>query len=581
MASGRLAVFAVTLLSGAWWLSTTTTATLPAVALLSSLALFAVLVFLYARTRRVERRARALRGLNERGAARVRRAWDRLPSARESLPDEHPYAADLDVLGAHASLYRLLDVVSGAPGRPVLTRWLLGPTAPAMELHDRQRAVAELAPRVELREELALLAERTMGVTEGDFARFLEWAEGTGWLHDRRMVLWLSRLIPIVTIATTAAALARAAPWSVPGLSLLAGVLLVVAQRRRLRETLTSVLTRATGLREHAAMLGVVAAMKMEAPLLRRLCERVAHGGGARGALERLDGALSMAEGEASLIGALARVVLLWDFLVVARLERWQASAGREVRRWLEALGELEALAALATLHHDNPTWSFPEIDERADRIEALELAHPLLPAATRVANDVAVGPPGTLLLVTGSNMSGKSTLLRAIGLNAVLALAGAPVCARRLTMPLLELRTSIRLADSLERGVSLFMAELERIKQIVDAARQPDRERVLLYLLDEILHGTNTAERQIAARVVLGHLIASRSIGAATTHDLTLAAAEPLASASVPVHFSEKVVAAADGRPAMTFDYRLRPGLATSTNALRLLEIVGLSLRE
>jgi DNA mismatch repair ATPase MutS len=182
------------------------------------------------------------------------------------------------------------------------------------------------------------------------------------------------------------------------------------------------------------------------------------------------------------------------------------------------------------------------------------------------------------VLLVTGSNMSGKSTLLRAIGLNVVLAQAGAPVCAASLTMPLVELRTSIRLADSLERGVSLFMAELERLKEVVDAARRGTRDRLLLYLLDEILHGTNTAERLIAARAVLGHLIRAGAIGAATTHDLTLAADGELAKASQPVHFTEQVTNDGNGNEAaMTFDYRLRPGLATSTNALKLLALVGL----
>jgi DNA mismatch repair ATPase MutS len=230
-------------------------------------------------------------------------------------------------------------------------------------------------------------------------------------------------------------------------------------------------------------------------------------------------------------------------------------------------------------LAHDNPAWRFPELDEHADRLTAVALGHPLLPAATRVANDVTVGPPGTLLLVTGSNMSGKSTLLRAIGLNVVLAQAGAPVCAERLTMPLVEVRTSIRLADSLERGVSLFMAELERLKEIVDAARETARPRPLLYLLDEILHGTNTAERLIAARAVLGHLVRAGAIGAVTTHDLTLAADGALAAASHPVHFTEQVTTGnGDVASAMTFDYRLRPGLATSTNALKLLALVGLA---
>jgi DNA mismatch repair ATPase MutS len=278
---------------------------------------------------------------------------------------------------------------------------------------------------------------------------------------------------------------------------------------------------------------------------------------------------------------AILNVLVLWDVHALAWLDRWRQRYGRRVRDCLAALGDVEALAALGMLAHDNPDWTFPVFDESSDRLTGKALGHPLLPATVRVANDVTVGPPGTLLLVTGSNMSGKSTLLRAVGLNVVLAQAGAPVCAARLAMPLVEVRTSIRLSDSLERGVSLFMAELERLKEIVDAARLEGREHLLLYLLDEILHGTNTAERLIAARAVLSYLVHAGAIGAVTTHDLTLAADGALAAASTPVHFTEHVTSGdGQGASAMTFDYLLRPGLATSTNALKLLALVGLGDR-
>ncbi|MGH7717825.1 MAG: MutS-related protein, partial [Gemmatimonadaceae bacterium] len=204
----------------------------------------------------------------------------------------------------------------------------------------------------------------------------------------------------------------------------------------------------------------------------------------------------------------------------------------------------------------------------------------PLIARDTRVANDVTVGPPGTFLLVTGSNMSGKSTLLRAIGVNAVLAQAGAPVCAATFRLPPVAIHTSMRVQDSLERGVSHFMAELERLKEIVSAARAAGTgERTVLYLLDEILQGTNTAERQIAARRVIDYLLSTGAIGAVTTHDLTLTDTPGLSRASHAVHFTE-TVREDDGRPVMTFDYVLRPGIATSVNALRLMRIIGLEGR-
>jgi DNA mismatch repair ATPase MutS len=224
-----------------------------------------------------------------------------------------------------------------------------------------------------------------------------------------------------------------------------------------------------------------------------------------------------------------------------------------------------------------NPGWALPEVvDARTDtvkQIRASNLGHPLIPDDRRVGNDVEVGPPGTVLLITGSNMSGKSTLLRAIGVNAVLAQAGGPVCAAALRVPAADLETSIRVQDSLEHGLSYFMAALARLKGVLDRARHRDDGRIVLYLLDEILQGTNTGERAIAVRGVARHLLKAGAIGAMTTHDLGLAAEEPLNTAGRLAHFTELV----DEHGAMTFDYRLRPGLATSRNALRLMRFIGI----
>jgi DNA mismatch repair ATPase MutS len=195
------------------------------------------------------------------------------------------------------------------------------------------------------------------------------------------------------------------------------------------------------------------------------------------------------------------------------------------------------------------------------------------------VDNDVRVGPEGTFLLVTGSNMSGKSTLLRAIGVNIVLAGAGGPVCARWLRLPPVELWTSMRVQDSLEEGVSYFMAELKRLKQVVDAGRRlAGGEMRLFYLLDEILHGTNTAERQLAARRVVMYLVEQGALGAVSTHDLTFADSPAVAAAARMFHFSE-TFSNGPGGPQMSFTYKLTPGIATSTNALKLMQIVGLDL--
>jgi DNA mismatch repair ATPase MutS len=237
----------------------------------------------------------------------------------------------------------------------------------------------------------------------------------------------------------------------------------------------------------------------------------------------------------------------------------------------------MEALGALAELRHDNPAWAFPLFDAAGRTLQARDLGHPFLKDGVRVVNDVEVGPPGTCLLVTGSNMSGKSTLLKAIGINVVLARAGGPVCASDMRLPPLALYTCIRVQDSLEEGISYFMAGLRRLKLIVGAARASDASATgVLYLLDEVLQGTNTAERQVAVRVILRHLLSLPVVGVVTTHDLTLADEEHLVRACKAVHFREGVEGGVDG-VTLSFDYKLRPGLATSRNALKLLHMMGL----
>jgi len=327
----------------------------------------------------------------------------------------------------------------------------------------------------------------------------------------------------------------------------------------------------------------MLAASDFTDPALRHLKEGL--GAGERGApamLRRLGRLTGMAIPPSSVLYVPIQALTLWDVHVLFALERWKREGGRDARRWLTTLGDVEALGALAGARRDNPDWTFPRMKTAGDTYRAALLGHPLLPDDARVRNDVTIGPPGTFLLVTGSNMSGKSTLLRAIGVNAVLAQAGGPVCAAALTLPPVSLWTSARVQDSLERGVSFFLAELQRLKLIVDAAARANEQDGLrvMYLLDEILQGTNTAERSIAARRVIAYLVDQGAIGAVSTHDLALGDDQRLAQSAVSVHFTDTVGEGPD-TPPMSFDYQLRPGVATTTNALRLMRLIGLELED
>jgi predicted ATPase len=527
---------------------------------------------------RLEQRYQTLWQINQEGLLRRQRDWAHLPLRQPAAGDsQHPYAADLDLLG-HASLQHLLSTANTPVGQTTLQGWLLQPAAPA-EIAARQRAAAELAPVNDFRDHLAL-SGRLMGKSQPSYERFLQWAEGDSWLAQHPWLIWSARLLAVLTLLFVGLQASGLVPYSLWIFPLAINLALLGAYGRQVHKVLEEVEERQEVLRSYADLFRQITSQRFTATRLQALQARLSAGGiSADQQMRRLARLMPLITIRRSMFFFLIDWLTLWDFHVLWLLERWQRKAGRSARAWLEALGEMEALAALATLAHDHPAWAFPElVEDRSIVLEATHLGHPLLPPASCVQNDVTLGPPGSFLLVTGSNMSGKSTLLRSLGVNIVLAQAGGPVCASRLRLAPLALATSIRVQDSLEQGVSYFMAELKRIKAAVDLVEQAQArgERQPVFLLDEILHGTNTAERQIAVRQIVRHLLALGATGAISTHDLSLADVPELAQASQPVHFSERFIEGSNGLE-MRFDYHLRPGIATSTNALQLLKMVGL----
>ena len=554
---------------------------------------FGALVFWHAR---VEGRAawhQALRTVSLHGSARIQRRWDDLPPAEAPGSVDvahHPYALDLDLFG-RASLFQWLGPAATPSGSVKLATWLLAPSVPDV-VRARQAAVRELAPADDWREQLAAHGELARDARQVEIDAFLAWAEAPEWSIDFAvpLVRGLHTTVFMGALWFVAAALTAAiwillalfllgvidaALWLIP---LVAGIVLSFATTKMIHSAFHRAGAGQHALGRYAALFEHVTNTAFVSPLLRDLHERLsANGKAAPACMRRLNRILGFAElrTAAALLHFPIQAFTLWDFHVLFALSRWRRVAGPHVRGWMDAIGELDALSALAAAWRDNPAWCLPEIHDTAV-FAAEALGHPLIPDERRVTNDTRVGPPGTLLLVTGSNMSGKSTLLRAIGLNTVLAQAGGCTCAVRLRLPPCDLQSSIRVQDSLELGLSYFMAALARLKGVVDAAERPREGRVLLYLLDEILQGTNSAERGIAVRAVARHLLDAGAIGAMTTHDLNLASEEPVKSSAILVHFTESV----DEQGNMRFDYRLREGLATSRNALRLMQMIGIDLK-
>ncbi|MFT3836820.1 MAG: DNA mismatch repair protein MutS [Myxococcaceae bacterium] len=537
-----------------WWL--------PA----ASMVIFVGFVFWHAAVAREEARTQALVDLQKRGLMRLDGQWRNFASKGERFAVEgHLYGADLDVFG-QGSLFQLLDETATRQGEEVLARWLFKPPEALAEVRERQGAVEELSKKLEFRQALVTEA-KLAGPTKADLAKFLAWAEGPGLGGLFTVAFALAHVLPLVTIVLEVLAQQEILlPW-VPFLGLLAQLVLMMATFKPLGGLFEALLHSEQGAVRFERAFAAVAAEKFEHPLLSRLRTGAEQDGQPVAAklsrFERLFGFASLKA--AKEVHWIFNWLLLWDLHFLVRLDQWRAKHGKQVRRWFDSLSELEALASLSTFRFERPETVFPTLLDGPARFKAVGLGHPLLEKP--VVNDVELSQPGAALVITGSNMSGKTTFLRTIGITEVAALAGLPVVAKQCEVSLMQAMTSMRLKDSLERGVSYFYAEVQRVKLLLDTARA--RPQGCLFLLDELFLGTNARERAIASKALVKQLLELGGIGAITTHDLALT--ELAGGKVVNVHFTDSV----DGVQ-MTFDYRLREGIAQTTNALELLRRAG-----
>ncbi|MCC6899296.1 MAG: DNA mismatch repair protein MutS [Polyangiaceae bacterium] len=545
------------------------------------LVCFLVLLVVHSRVIAAEDTAKRWARVNLDAVRRVTGKWRELPENGARFADaNHPYAGDLDLFGP-GSLFQRLSVTHTRYGQEALARFLTQPESRDRIL-GRQQAVRVLGPELETRQELEALA---LAATEPDGKErahrpapdpepLLAWAESTPELRKKVIVVWAARALPILSIAGIVGSATFGLPALAWGVPIALSVVLNLVTRDVTSRVFVAVSSTEGAFLRYGAMLGLLEKLDLPSPLLKAMRQQVVEGGKLPSeAMAEFRRAVSWYDLKHNgLIHPFANALLLWDIHCTLMLEAWQTRAGKAARGWFRALGELEALSSFAGFLHDDPGAIFPELVDGGAVFEAEALAHPLLLPGVRVSNDLSLPDAGRALLVTGSNMSGKSTMLRSMGLAAVMTMAGAPVVAKRLRSSLLAVRTSMRISDSLDQGVSHFYAEVRKLKVVLDATAG---ELPVFFLLDEVLHGTNSRERQVGARWMLSELIAKRALGAVSTHDMELCRLpDHLMQHVEQVHFQESVQ---DG--AMTFDYRLRPGPVTAGNALRLMKIVGLDV--
>ncbi|MEL6543185.1 MAG: DNA mismatch repair protein MutS, partial [Myxococcota bacterium] len=481
----------------------------------------------------------------------------------------HPYAVDLDLFGA-GSLFDLVGTARTPAGMHRLAQWLSGPSEPKV-IRERQDGVEDLRERVALREDLALLADGVAASVHPDV--LTRWGEREAYFKN-------PALAGVLAWVLTVAAVVALVLWPLTALGPIPLVVVATIQalvgrwlRREVEGVTATIENPQRELRVLAEVLARVEAEQASSSMLKRELER----------LRAKDGLASKAIG-----GLIGRVVwldamrnqffypigflLMWNLHLSLSIERWRLSNGGRIAGWLDALGDVEALAALSGFAFENPSAVFPEIVEDRIVYRAKGLGHPLLPAGGVVRNDIEFSDAPRVYLVSGSNMSGKSTMLRTVGLNAVLALSGAPVRAHELQISPVAVGASIRTQDSLLSGKSRFYAEIVRLKQVLDLAHE---QMPALFLLDEILHGTNSHDRRLGAAAILQGFLDTDAIGLITTHDLALAdAAAELAPRVRNVHFADELV---DGE--LEFDYTLRDGVVQRSNAIELMRAVGLKV--
>ncbi|MCB9297895.1 MAG: hypothetical protein H6559_32925 [Lewinellaceae bacterium] len=523
-----------------------------------------------------ERHHRRLAAVNRLEAGVLDHEYASFQNGGEFSDPEHPYSLDLDLFGDY-SFFQYLNRAGTALGRERLADYLRHPADPAA-IQQRQAAIAELQKMLDWRQHFQAFSLET----EDSLAHLQllkRWLEEPPFVSNRPWLVAALYVSPFWALAGLVLFILYL-PWYVAILFLLPPAWILKATKEQVDKAHVQT-TQAEGtLAHYARLLRHIEGQGFETPLLQELHRLLELPGGklASDAIHRLSYIIGQLNVRYNFFAIFLNLGGLWDLQWAFRLERWKGSLKENLPHWFEAIAEFEALSSLGNLYCNNPEWAFPIVHD-APRLEGEALGHPLIRRDKRVSNDITVPTDGHIKLVTGSNMAGKSTFLRTVGINIVLAMAGAPACARRLALPPLQVYTSMRTQDALHESTSSFYAELKRLRLIIEAVeasadKQPPEPQAF-FLLDEILKGTNSNDRHTGSKALIKQLIRSRGSGIIATHDLELGQLE--AGANGAVENLRIEVEIKDGK--LYFDYKLKKGVSRSFNATLLMQKMGIKI--
>ncbi len=535
--------------------------------------IFLCLVFYHGSLKAKKKRWDILCNINHDSTKRINNEWGSFKDTGDGFKDyDHNYSDDLDIFGER-SLFQWINTCVTFKGRRILSQWLTKPSESKKEILSRQSAAKELSENLDWRQ--SFLTEGMLSKEEfQDPEKLIEWAGSFNGFYTNKVLTYVVNFLPLVTLIMLVGAFVWDIPFFVSGILICIQIAMLAFKFIEMSSVLDTLGSYIDNIKAYEKMLETFEKQDFQCDYLNQLKNRLQskEGKTAFSQIRYLEKILNRMTIRRSELYIVIDILLLWDYRCMIPLENWKRNSGRSLETWLDALGELEALSSIAGLYFDHSDWATPVIydDENSPRFFGTTVGHPLLPE-DRIYNDLRMMRKGNVHIITGSNMSGKSTLLRTVGINLVLAYIGAPVCASELHCSIFDLYTSMRVRDDLGKNISSFYAELLRIKTMIEAARNG---RPVFFLLDEIFRGTNSRDRHTGARVLIKQLSQEGAIGYVSTHDIELGDLETESESIRNFHFREYYE---EGQ--LHFDYKLRPGVSNTRNAIYLMKMAGLVL--
>ncbi|MBU3110969.1 MutS-related protein [Clostridium lacusfryxellense] len=510
--------------------------------------------------------------INEDSLKRLNNNWkDFADNGDDFIDEDHSYSRDLDIFGEN-SLFQWINTCVTYLGRQKLKGALSKPKYNIEEIHKRQDAIKELANNVGWTQRFA--AESILSENKNhDPEALFDWVKDKNDFFLKPIVILLIRLIPVFTLSLLVLSFVFSnISYRIFLIAIVLHIILLVIGYKEVSKNLDTIFQYKDTILIYNNLIKHIEKKNFKSDYFIKLKEKLINKEGMKASfqIKKLVNLVNLISDRKNIYYLPINILLLWDYQCLINLQRFKKASGSDLKPWLDVIGEIEALNSLSIISYDHSDWAMPKFQEGTPIFNATEMGHPLL-GDTRVYNNIYIEKSQNVLLITGSNMSGKSTLLRTTGINLVLAYAGAPVCAQNFSCSIMDIYTCMRTSDNLEKNISSFYAELLRIKKLVTAT---ETKTPIFFLLDEIFKGTNSIDRHTGAKILVAKLSTENALGFVSTHDLELGDIEKTNRRVKNYHLKEYYK---DDK--LYFDYKLRTGVSTTRNALYLMKMAGLEI--